>query len=379
MRTSITWATLLCLAALYPAGAQSADTHTPPAPSEQRAGPEPAWCDFIRGMTDAETAVLLAPELFASAGVVNPGEAASGAGEAPLGAPKLRITAGLGYELVGAYRGMTLRRRAEAECQRHRASSALQAALQSGPDLSAAPALKARLAVLQAAIPEGERLVEALRTDLREGRATLDELNALQLRLDALRALASDTTRDQERLARLPPRPERSLSALLQELRTADDELERLSGKVRRSTAWSVRLRGGYDELIDVPQELPLFGMITVSYNLGGLSQAAANERARKARLRALEEDVEGLPQRVERLLHQLRASQSTEEVRLREVTVLVGDLESQLQSIQSLETGKVRRFHDYLTLELARLRAEQAWLRAHLESLGAFLGREAP
>jgi len=379
LRTSIIGGTLLCLAALHPAGAQPAETPAPPATPELRSGPEPAWCEFIRGMTDAETAVLLAPEVFASTGVVNAGEAASGAGGAPLGEPKLRITAGLGYELVGVYRGMTLRHRAEAECQRHQAISGLQAALQSGPDAGAAPALKARLAVLEAALPEGERLVESLRMDVREGRATLEELNALQLRLDSLRALASDTTRAQERLARLPPRPERPLSALLQELRDAEEKIERLSGKVRRSTAWSVTLRGGYDELIDVPQDVPLFGMITVSYKLGGLSQSAANERARSARLRALEEDVEGLPQRVERLLEQLRATRSAEETRLREVTVLVGDLEGQLQSIQTLETVKVRRFHDYVILELARLRAEQAWLRAHLEALGAFLGQEAP
>jgi hypothetical protein len=118
--------------------------------------------------------------------------------------------------------------------------------------------------------------------------------------------------------------------------------------------------------------------MITVSYKLGGLSQSAANSRARSARLKALGEEVEGLPQRVERLLEQLRAARSAEETRLREVTVLVSDLEGQLQSIQSLETVKIRRFHDYVILELARLRAEQAWLRAHLEALGSLLNKEA-
>lgn len=343
-----------------------------------RSALESSWCEYIRSVTDSETAVLLAPEVFASAGVVNAGEATSGAGDAPLGTPKLRITAGLGYELAGVYRGVTLRRRAEAECHSHQALQALQAALETGPDAGAGPALKARLAVLEAALPEGERLVEALRADMREGRATLEELNAVQLRVDALHALAADTRRAQERLEHLPPRPERPLSALLQEFRNAEDEIERLSGKVRRSTAWNITLRGGYDELVNEPREIPLFGMITVSYKLGGLSQSAANGRARSARLKALGEEVEGLPQRVGRLIEQLRASRSAEETRLREVTVLVSDLEGQLQSIQSLETIKIRRFHDYVILELARLRAEQAWLRAHLEALGPLLDKEA-
>jgi hypothetical protein len=378
MRISLAWCTVIFLGALPSATAQPAGMRTAPEPSG-RAGSEPAWCEFIRGVTDAESAVLLAPELFASAGVVNAGEAEGGTGSAPLGSPTLRLTAGLSYDLVGVYRGVTLRRRAEAECQRHRALSALQAALQAGSELGAAPALAARLAVLQQALPEGERLLEALQADLQGGRATVDELNALQLRLDALRALASDTARDQERLARLPPRSERPLSELLRELRAADDEIERLSGKLRRSTAWGLSVRGGYDELIDVRQELPLFGMLTLSYNLGGLRQSAANARAREARPRAAAEDLEGLPYRVEKLLQELRATRNAEETRLREVTVLASDLESQLQAIQSLETVKVRRFHDYVVLELARLRAEQAWLRAHLESLGAFLGKEAP
>jgi hypothetical protein len=363
MRTSIAWGALLCLAALRPASAAD----------------EPAWCEFVRGVTDAEAAVLLGPEIFASAGAVNAGEATGGSGGVPLGSPTPRLTAGVGYDLVGAYRGVTLRRRAEAECQRHRALSALQAALQAGPDIGAAPALAARRRVLETAIPEGERLIESLRADLREGRATVEELNVLQIRLDALRALMSETLREQGRLERLPTRLQRPLSALLEELRAADDSIEQISGRLRRAEAWKLRVQGGYDELIDVRQERPLFGMLTVSYNLGGLWQPSANERARQARQRASSEDIEGLPQQVERLLQELHATRAAEEARLREVSVLVGDLEGQLQTLQALETVKVRRFHDYLVLELARLRAEQAWLRAHLESLGAFLGNEAP
>lgn len=370
MRTSITWGALLCLASLHAASAQS----DPPMVQEHA---EPGWCEFVRSVADAEAAVLLAPEVFVSAGAVNAGEA-DGTGGAPLGAPTLRLTAGLGYDVVDAWRGITLRRRAEAECRRYKALSALQTALQAGPGLGAEPALAARLSVLDAALPEGDRLLAALRVDLQEGRATVEELNALQLRLDQLRALASETTRERERLTRLPAPPAHPLSGLLQELRAADDEVERISGRLRRTAAWDIRLRGGYDELIDVKQDLPLFGMLTVSYNLGGWAQPVANARARRARLRAAEEDVEGVPAQVERLLQELRATQRAEEARLREVTVLVGDLEGQLQQVQALETIKVRRFRDYLVLELARLRAEQAWLRAHSEFLATFLQGES-
>ncbi|MFP2908683.1 hypothetical protein ACLESD_27260, partial [Pyxidicoccus sp. 3LFB2] len=169
------------------------------------------------------------------------------------------------------------------------------------------------------------------------------------------------------------------LDVLLEELRAADDEVEAVSGSLRRARAWRLSLRGGYDELIDVYQDTPLFGQITLSYNLGHLWQGSANARAREGRRRALLDEVSGVPQRVNELMAELRSVQRTEEGRLREVSTLVTDLEGQLREVEALQTREVRRFRDYLLMELTRLRAEQAYLRAHVESLGAFLGAAKP
>ena len=56
----------------------------------------------------------------------------------------------------------------------------------------------------------------------------------------------------------------------------------------------------------------------------------------------------------------------------------MTGDLEAQLQSMEALQTREIRRFRGYVMLELTRLRAEQAYLRAHVESLQTFLGARA-
>lgn len=377
MRTSIAWSVALCLAA---GGARAQSASGPRAGSETAAPREevPGYCQYVRGVADAESAVLLAPELFATTGAVNAGEATGGS--APLGAPKLRLTAGVGYDLVGLYRGLAFRRRAEADCRRHRALAALQAAVQTGASgIGAEPALQARASVLESAIPQGEQLLGRLREDVREGRATVEELNALQLRLDGLRALASDTAREREKLAGRVPLAGEPLSALLQELRAAEDSLEEISAGLRGATAWDVRLRGGYDEVFGVQQDVPLFGTLTVSYNLGGLWQSGANARAREGRRLASREEVEGIDRRVDLLLRELRSARAAEQARLREVTVLVTDLEGQLRGIESLQTSQVRRYRDYLMLELARLRAEQAYLTAHVAGLDTFLGAERP
>lgn len=377
MRTSIAWTVALCLAA---GGAQAQSAAAPRMGSEEpgAAGVEtPGYCQYVRGVADAEASVLLAPELFVSAGLVNAGDATGGS---PLGTPKPRLTAGVGYDFVGLYRGLAFRRRAEADCRRQRALSALQAAVQTGASgIGAEPALVARASVLETAIPQGEQLLARLREDVREGRATVEELNALQLRLDGLRALASDTARERETLAGRMPLAGRPLSALMQELRSADDSLEAISAGLRNSNAWDVSVRGGYDEVFGVEQEIPIFGTLTVSYNIGGLWQSGANTRAREGRRLAANEEVEGIVRQVDQLLRELHSARETEQARLREVTVLVTDLEGQLRGIESLQTNQVRRYRDYLMLELARLRAEQAYLSAHMKGLDSFLGAERP
>lgn len=335
---------------------------------------EPGYCEMVRGVAAAEAALLQAPEAFASAGVINPAEVAGVGTSVPLGRPRARLTAGLNYDVVGLLRGSALQRRAEAECERYRVVQALQAAVKQGTSIGTEAALRARARVLEQELLGAQRLLEAARGEVEAGRSTLEELNVVQLRVDGLRALEHQTRQELERLKALPHLEERPLPALLAGLRSADARVEQLSAELRSSAAWRVRLQAGYDELFGVPQGVPLFGLVTISYNLGNLWQPAANARAGEGRRRALEEDVQGMVQEVTRLAGELRAAWLAEQARLREVGVLVADLEHQLHELESLETHRVRHYRDYLRLELARLRAEHAWLQAHVQELGRFL-----
>ncbi|WP_241759377.1 hypothetical protein [Pyxidicoccus parkwayensis] len=351
-------------------------------PSQAQAAPKledraSGYCDFVRGVADAESALELAPELYASFGVVNAGESSGGGA---LGKPKPRLTAGLGYDFVGLYRGTTIRKRAEADCRRQRAVAMLEAAVHQGPALGEDAALEARARVLQESLPRAEELVTALRNDLREGRSTLEELNAVQVRLDNLRELATNTALARAQIAGRPQFAQgQRLESLLEEMRAADDEVESYSGGLRRAEAWELSLRGGYDEVFNVEQSVPLSGQILLTYNLGHLWQGSANARAREGRRQASLQEVTGVSQRISELMADLRARHRTEESRLREVSTLVADLEGQLREVEALQTREVRRFRDYLLLELTRLRAEQAYLRAHVDALTSLVGTGAP
>lgn len=376
MRLSFAWCVALGLAAAPVLAQEASGTSAgekPRPPSE----PEWGYCEYVRGVAGAESAVLVAPDAFASAGLVNAGEATGGSA---LGTPQPRLTAGLDYDFVNLYRGLTLRRRAEAECQRYRALAALQAAVKVGAaGIGAQRALEARAGMLTSAIAGGEKLLTPLREDVREGRATLEELNALQVRLDGLRSQLSDTQQELAKLAVQPSLGGQPLTALLKDMGTATDSVENAEAGLRGASAWSVRLRGGYDEVFGVQQELPIFGTLTVSYNLGGLWQHGANARAKEGRHLALRQDVEGVSRQATQLLAELDAARQREQARLREVSVLVTDLEGQLQGLEALKTQQVRRYQAYLVMELGRLRAEQAYLRTHVEALDTFLRGEMP
>ncbi|AKQ66531.1 hypothetical protein A176_003443 [Myxococcus hansupus] len=378
MRKTVTCGALLSLAAqiaLAQPGPSPAGEITASSEEDRAAG----YCDFVRGVGSAEAALEVAPELFAAFGVVNAGEATAGAGTTPLGEPTPRVTAGVNYDVVGLYRGRAIRRRAEADCRRQRALIVLESAIRQGNGLGEETALEARARVLDDALPHAEAMLKALRDDLKLGQVTLEEMNAVQVRLDGLRQLATTTQVARERLAARPRfKAGERLEGVLNELRAADDQFEEYNGSLRRSRAWRLSLRGGYDRLIDVDQDVPLFGQLTLSYNLGHLWQGSANARAREGRRKATIDDVSGVPQRVNELIAELRVVQRTEEGRLREVSTLVSDLEAQLQSMEALQTREIRRFRGYVMLELTRLRAEQAYLRAHVESLQTFLGARA-
>jgi len=337
-------------------------------------------CKFLRGVADAEADVLVAPELFGRFGGVNLVEAA--ADGTTFGAEKQRLMLGVNYSLGHLYQGITVRKRGDAECRRETARAGLEAALYAGTDYAKGPALAAREEILKAAIPEAETVLGELRDEVRRQSATAEELEATRLRLDSLRALLTQTMLERRLDRRLrrrwrQPSVQPALGQLLQEFRAADDEVEQIAGRLRSSTAWDLSLRGAYDRVFDTRETTspPLFGMVMVSYNLGGLFQPAANARAREGRREREAEDLSGVDRRAAELLRQLKAMRSAEETRLRDVSVLTADLEQQLEQVRKLQTARVRRFGELLWFELTRLRAEQSFLKVHVKDLATVLG----
>jgi hypothetical protein len=101
--------------------------------------------------------------------------------------------------------------------------------------------------------------------------------------------------------------------------------------------------------------------------------------KAREARREWLSQAFSGVDHRVSELIRHLHSVRRAEQVRLLEVRNLVSDFEGQLTEVSSMETSMVRKYSQFLFFELAKLRAEKAYLEGHLAELDKVLGKAAP
>ena len=63
--------------------------------------------------------------------------------------------------------------------------------------------------------------------------------------------------------------------------------------------------------------------------------------------------------------------------MRLGDLSALVRDVKARIEATQGLDGSRVNKFRDYLSLDLMKLEAEQAFLGAQAEVLSAVLQEE--
>ena len=322
------------------------------------------YCDFVEGVASSESALLFAPELFATYGYLDQGPVvtipeASG--------DDTRLTAGVAYRLSGIVEGIAVKSRARADCDRHRALGRLQRA-------TAYRGLAARARILDDAVERADRILEMVDRDFAQRRATAQEVTATRIRVDEIRALAAATRSEIVKLGAVKGKG--GTGGAIRDYYAADDEVMRQEGRLRRLQAWDVSVRVGYDAFtgpID-DDENPLFAAVSVGFNLGALFQGPAEERAAAGRRRFVREERSGA---TEPTLRQLRLLARQEKERAQRTAVLVEDLERQLADLKDVggETG--RRYREMVWFELVKIKAEHEYHKAYAAGLAELAGGE--
>jgi hypothetical protein len=321
-------------------------------PNETVAG----YCDWVRGVAQSERALLHAPDALVR---VQP--------DSDRGA---RIRTGLAYDAVRIYRGKLIASRASAECARFGAAHELALEVERGVGETERSGLAARLALLEAALPEARALAANVERAFAGERATIEELQTLRLRLDALSA---ERSRTQVLLGSLGPVASPLRAARIAELLREEVERERtveaIEARLRRANALRLTLNGGYEHS-SAHREIPAYGVVELAYNLGAARQFGADARAEDGRVRYARGRDGGPDSRLARVMLQLRAALAEEQRRLAEVSLLRRDAEQRWRSLEGIESDRVRRVRDHLWFDLTEARAEEAYLSARVRDL---------
>ena len=332
-----------------------------------------AYCEYVTGISDSDGALDMAPTLFGTAGLVS-GQDVSPGGS--LLGPTKRVIAGASYSVSGLYRGIELRSGAQAECRRYRAVSEIHSFLESNREGLTRTSLEARLHVLEEALPTADEMVTTAKAAIAQSRVTIEQVGALELRVDALRAMASQTRAERDAMARAPQAPARPVGEVLHDRDEAEAEVGRYEAHVRESRGWDVSVRGGYDQIFGTSLSYtPVFAMVTVTASVGVLFQPSAEDHAVTGRVAWARHQVEGADDRVDQALARMRALREADRKRLDDTRVLLVDLEARWKTLQALPGERVAEVAQIVWFDLVRTRAEHAYLAVHVADLDRLLG----
>ena len=322
------------------------------------------YCDYVQGVASAQSALLFAPTVFGQFGLI---EQAAGAANPDLQSGGLRLITGVRVSFDGIYKGLATRDRAKADCRRHKALEAVRGE-------TAYQALDARAKVLDDALAETDKILSSTKDDLDARRTTAQEATATRLRVEELRQMATQTHRD---MSLLPP-PSSALGGAIKTFQDADSDVESYDGKLRRADAFDVSVRVGLDSFLDRTDAnpSPYFAVVAVGINLGAVFQGSANDRAAVGRRRLVRSGRD--PLAADASAERLRVMVETEAKREQETAALEGDLQRQLDALNKLGGEESKRYRQTVWFEWIKIRAERAYLSAHLKAVREVLGAEA-
>ena len=319
------------------------------------------YCDYLSLRASADGALLLWPQLFLTAGMLNDVSPESGI-DAQL---HPRLLVGVTYSAAAALRGTLLHAQAAHACAHYGDLALLHRFTQSNQAGTSKDGLRAKLQVLEQALIQAHHDAEVVHAAIVQAQATLDDDQLAQRRLDALYA-AIHATRQALQTA-----PESfvatDIAKVLARLPDLAAQLEADASSVRRTQAWDISVRGGYDRVFGVQNRVPVFGSITFQASLGAIVQSDAEDAAVAAQAQWQRLRGDSPTAQAEQLLQQLRHTSQTDAERLSQLKTLRQQYAYRIATLKQVPGAESVRTARSVWYDLLWLDAEAAYLEAHL------------
>ena len=337
------------------------------------------YCQYVSSVATSQAATYLSPIVFGSAGSTSAEILPSPLSTTTSVANRTRFFGGASFSLGNVQRGLALKGIARANCEQYKVTAGLEAFLEENGDAITSNALEARADVLRDALLHSKEILSRSERLLNAHVATTQEFHGMQLRRDELLQILEQTDSDMGKAVRSESLAMFPLNELLKKQQDLLTRQEIEEGKSRQAGTWDVSGTAGFQRILHAPQSSPFFGSITLSLNLGRLWQNGAERRATDSFHRWTQEDPTGASVRTDMLLQHFHAIETAEAERLRETDILLEDLEQRLQSVRGVGDERAQSYEDYVWFDYIKIKAEHAYLVAHLQDLSVVAGRPLP
>jgi hypothetical protein len=334
------------------------------------------YCKYAKGVAASEADLLESPIVFASVGSASAEILPSPLSTTTEVANRTRFFSGASYSVGNLERGRALKEAAKADCEQYELTAGLEAFLQENWEALTSDALDARAEVLRDALVQAKDVLGRSQKLMEAHVATSQEYHAMQLRNDELLQILEQTDSDMGKAAKSESLAMLPLHEMLKKQQDLLTKQEIEQGKSREAGTWDISATAGGQRIISAEQSSPYFASVTVSFNLGRLWQGGAERRATEGFHRWIQEDPDGPSVRTYMLLNHFVAIQTAETKRLRETETLMADLEQKLESIRAIGNDKVQSYEDYVWFDYIKIKAEHAYLVAHLKDLAIVAGK---
>jgi hypothetical protein len=337
------------------------------------------YCKYVSGVATSQAALLESPIVFGSLGSASAEILPSPLSTTTSVANRTRFFGGASYSLGNIQRGRALKHAAKADCEQYEVTAGLESFLQENWEAVTSDALDARADVLREALVHAKEIISRSARLLETHVSTSQEYHGMQLRSDELLQILEQTESDMGKAAKSEALAMFPLNEMLKKQQDLLTRQEIEQGKFRESGTWDISGNGGFQRILNADQSSPYFGSVTLSVNIGRLWQGAAERRATEGFHRWAQEDPTGPSMRTYMLLDHFHAIQAAETKRLRETEILMRDLEQRLESVRDVGTERAQSYEDYVWFDYIKIRAEHAYLVAHLKDLAAVTGGPQP
>ncbi len=332
------------------------------------------YCRRVRAEAESRAFLLFSPRLAVQALHV---PLVGGTGGVALEQGQAwQARAALSFSPMDQARGVLVLDQASAECERRAAGEEIQRALAGGSGFGRLRALREQVAYLESARPAIQQLLDQAERARTEQLITMHQWNDVRLRANAIdrhvQSLRAEIDRlaqdDEDRAA-----SDRPIRAQLDDYERRSIDLARAESDLRRLNPWQLDVTAGIVPLSTVDW----FGAVELSYNLGGIAQAFAEDETIAARVDELREADYEVRGAVERFERSMRASTAElrDALQLLDAQARLLDEQRDLLTRAGEETAEAQQSLRMVEMNRIELEGDRVYRRTLLSEREAIAG----